>query len=124
MFTIEPVERRSGQVVFLSLSRPESTGSILVVAKLNVMRGLSNPRTTSQSMTKAKLFLDLPSYTAAREVSVLFWCMSFGPCFWLVYIYTVAWEVSCWFSSSVFFFSATGDEVLFGHHTVSDFWDI
>jgi hypothetical protein len=39
---IEPVEWRSGQVVFLPLSRPESTGSNL----LDAMRGPSNPRTT------------------------------------------------------------------------------
>jgi F0F1-type ATP synthase assembly protein I len=42
----------------------------------------------------------------------------------VVGIDAVAGEVSYWFSSSVFFFSATGDEVLLGHHTVSNFWDI
>ena len=69
---IELVEWRSGQVVFLPLSQPESTGSILGIAEFLAMRGPSNPRTTRISKKTQWFLLSLSSNTAARGVSVLF----------------------------------------------------
>ena len=54
---VELVGWRSGQVVFLPLSQPESTGSILGEANLYAMRGPSNPRTTTISKKGMRAFL-------------------------------------------------------------------
>jgi hypothetical protein len=54
---IGPVEWRSGQVVFLPLSRPESFDSILGKADLYAMRGPSNPRTTTIRKKSLRAFL-------------------------------------------------------------------
>jgi hypothetical protein len=55
--SVEPVGWRSGQVVFLPLSQPEPTGSILGEADLYAMRGPSNPRTTTISKKSIRAFL-------------------------------------------------------------------